>query len=74
MTNSAGFLVRGSDRLPKRRLTLFVAAFALATGAFWVTMLTDPPTTDASGSANFAIGEVLAKAPRGLPVQQTDAF
>lgn len=58
----------------KRRLSLFAAAFIVATGAFWATMLTDPPTTEARASGSFSIGEVIAKAPRELPVQQADAF
>ncbi len=30
------------------RLALFLAAFALATAAFWLTILTDPPTSKAA--------------------------
>ena len=33
------------------RLTLFLAAFALATAAFWLTILTDPPTSGAASKA-----------------------
>lgn len=32
----------------KRRLGLFAAAFAIATAAFWATILTDPPKTEAA--------------------------
>ena len=32
----------------RQRLKLFVAAFVVATGAFWVTMLTTPPQTEAA--------------------------
>jgi hypothetical protein len=39
---------------PRRRIRLlkssFGAAFALATGAFWFTMATDPPKTEAASS------------------------
>ncbi len=31
-----------------RTLGLFATAFLLATGAFWLTMLTSPPTTEAA--------------------------
>ena len=31
-----------------RALNVFLAAFALATGAFWFTMLSDPPKTEAA--------------------------
>ncbi len=31
-----------------RKLSLFFLALIVATGAFWVTMLTDPPKTEAS--------------------------
>ena len=30
------------------KLSMFAAAFALATAAFWVTMLTSPPVTEAT--------------------------
>lgn len=56
------------------RLGLFAAAFMLATGAFWITMLTDPPTTEASGGLRYSIGEVLSKAPRDLPSHHADAI
>ncbi len=36
------------------RLTLFLAAFALATAAFWLTILTDPPTSEAAPKAIVA--------------------
>ncbi len=31
-----------------RKLPLFILALIVATGAFWATMLTTPPTTEAS--------------------------
>ncbi len=37
-------------RLLSRRTSLFVAALALATGAFWTTMLTSPPVTEAAAT------------------------
>ena len=58
----------------RRRLGVFAAAFALATGAFWTTMLTDPPTTEASGGVGYSIGEVLSKAPGDLPSHHADAI
>ncbi len=36
-----------------RHLKLFVLAFALATFAFWTTMLNDPPITEASGPVDL---------------------
>ena len=41
----------------RQRMKLFIAAFVLATGAFWVTMLTDPPTTEAGATA----GQIKAR-------------
>ena len=47
-----------------RKLALFGAAFALATGAFWATMLVSPPTTEAAVSAASPgcsdVGQALA--------------
>ncbi|MFC7663638.1 hypothetical protein ACFQWF_14345 [Methylorubrum suomiense] len=34
-----------------RNLGLFATAFIVATGAFWLTMLTIPPTTEAAPTA-----------------------
>jgi hypothetical protein len=31
-----------------RKFSLFLVAFIVAAGAFWVTMLTTPPTTEAA--------------------------
>ena len=36
-----------------RHLKLFVLAFALATFAFWTTMLNDPPLTEASSPVDL---------------------
>ena len=49
-----------------RKLRLFAAAFALATGAFWVTMLKDPPK---SVAADPTVGIVIKdiKVPSTLP-------
>jgi hypothetical protein len=38
-----------------RKLSIFVAAFALATLTFWGTMLTDPPQTNAGVVQDGAI-------------------
>ncbi len=42
------------------RFTLFLAAFALATAAFWLTILTDPPTSEAAPKAVAADAEALS--------------
>lgn len=39
---------RAADGAAMRKLSLFIAAFIVATGAFWATMLTTPPTTEAA--------------------------
>jgi hypothetical protein len=40
----------------RRVLGLFAATFAVATAAFWATMLTDPPKTEAAaGTAPAAV-------------------
>ena len=38
-----------------RKLPVFIVAFILATGAFWVIMLTTPPKTEAAPSVPFSI-------------------
>lgn len=45
-----------------RKLTLFTAAFALATGAFWLTMLTAPPRSEASAQPRIDTRELTLKA------------
>ncbi|GJD78811.1 hypothetical protein [Methylobacterium gregans] len=48
------------------RFSLFLAAFALATAAFWLTILTDPPSSQAAPTALAAeIDVVSAPVPRG---------
>jgi uncharacterized protein involved in exopolysaccharide biosynthesis len=44
-----------------RRLGLFAAAFALATGAFWVTMLTTPPKLEAAVQTRIDTRELTLK-------------
>ncbi len=59
----------------RQRVRLFIAAFVLATGAFWVTMLTDPPRTEASvqTTPSVNISDIAVRA--GLPVADLpDAF
>ena len=56
----------------KRRVTLFITAFAVASGAFWATMLTDPPQTVA-GQAPFSIHELQQRAPLDLPIGEADS-
>ncbi|MER2268659.1 hypothetical protein [Methylobacterium oxalidis] len=56
-----------------RATSLFAAALVLATGAFWATMLTDPPQSTASVQPRINIQELTIKAhPEGG--QQYDAF
>ena len=57
----------------RRRLTLFAAAFGLATAAFWGTILTTPPVTEAA-SKGFSALELQRNAPLDLPVGVTDAI
>lgn len=45
-----------------RKFGLFAAAFALATGAFWVTMLTSPPTLEAAVQTRIDTRELTLKA------------
>jgi uncharacterized protein involved in exopolysaccharide biosynthesis len=45
-----------------RRIGLFAAAFALATGAFWVTMLTSPPKLEAAVQTRIDTRELTLKA------------
>lgn len=58
----------------RRRLKLFIAAFAVAAGAFWATILTTPPKTEAAQpgvSINIYELTVGTNAPLSEPV---DAF
>jgi len=48
-----------------RALNVFLAAFALATGAFWFTMLSSPPTTVA---APRAIADSWKPKPHAPPI------
>ena len=56
----------------RRRVSLFAAAFALATGLFWATMITAPPISEAAGPS-FSISEFQSKAPLNLPNGLFDA-
>ncbi|MER2269262.1 hypothetical protein [Methylobacterium oxalidis] len=56
-----------------RATSLFAAAFVLATGAFWATMLTDPPQTTASVRPQIDIQDMTIKAKPEVG-QQYDAF
>jgi hypothetical protein len=58
-----------------RKLSLFVAAFIVATSAFWVIMLTDPPKTEAAGQSGavFSVDDIAI--PKDLPTAEpADAF
>ena len=58
----------------RQRLKLFVAAFALATGAFWATMLTTPPQTEAAAPlASINVNDLVIQ--KNLPMADpADAF
>ncbi len=45
-----------------RKIGLFAAAFALATAAFWVTMLTSPPKLEAAVQTQIDTRELTLKA------------
>ena len=51
-----------------RKMKMFAVALALATGAFWVTMLKDPPKVEAADPAmtKFSPGDL--KVPADLPI------
>ena len=51
----------------RRQLYLFALAFALATGAFWLTMLKEPPKSVASDPTRMTIQPLDIKVPTGLP-------
>jgi hypothetical protein len=53
----------------RRGLRLFSAAFAIATGAFWATMLTSPPVTQA-GNPPLSIHSLQGAASLDLPMLQ----
>jgi hypothetical protein len=57
----------------KRRFSVFAAALVVATGAFWATMLTSPPVTEAA-APGFSILELHQKAPLSLPMTEADAI
>lgn len=50
-----------------RKLKMFAVAFVLATGAFWVTMLKDPPKTMAADPMPSIVIQDL-KIPSDLPL------
>jgi len=61
--------IRRPTRFPlraKRRVSLFAAALALATGLFWATMITAPPISEAAGPS-FSISELHSNSPFDLP-------
>lgn len=57
----------------KRRASVFAAALAVATGAFWATMLTSPPRTEASVK-HPSVMELQQAAPLDLPLTAADAI
>jgi hypothetical protein len=55
-----------------RKIPTFVAALIVATGAFWATMLTTPPKTEAATSVPFSIYDMTIE--KNLPMAEaTDA-
>jgi hypothetical protein len=56
-----------------RKLKYFALAFALATGAFWLTMLKDPPKSEASDPTRLTIQPNDLKIPTGIPTGEYDA-
>ena len=63
---------RKSPGIMSRRVSLALTAFALATAAFWATMLTSPPTTEASGTVSYGVQELMRNAPLDLPSLDAD--
>ena len=57
----------------KRRVGVFAAALVVATGAFWATMLTSPPKTEAS-LKHLSVMELHRAAPLDLPLTAADAI
>ena len=51
-----------------RKLPIFIVALIVATGAFWVTMLTTPPKTEASTTVPFSIYEMTIE--KNLPMAE----
>ena len=51
----------------RRQLYLAAVAFALATGAFWLTMLKDPPKSVAADPAGITGQSSDIKVPTGIP-------
>lgn len=58
----------------RRWLSLSIAAAALAAVAFWATLVTDPPKTEAETIAKFDIGEALNSARQDVPIQDAGAI
>jgi hypothetical protein len=59
----------------KRSLALLAAAFVVATGAFWMIILTSPPKTSAAESSTpgVPVFEMMRDAP-ALPLLQADTI
>jgi hypothetical protein len=53
----------------KKSLGLLVGALILATAAFWATLVTDPPKTEAETIGKYDVGEALKTASSGAPLQ-----
>ena len=57
----------------KRRVSVFATALVVATGAFWATILTSPPRTEASVK-HLSVMELHQAAPLDLPSLTADAI
>jgi hypothetical protein len=57
-----------------RHLKLFAIAFALATFAFWTTMLKDPPVTEASNPSVAKFSPRDIKVPVDFPTHHSAGF
>ena len=58
----------------KRHFKTFAAAFALATGLFWATMLSSPPVSQAnSSSSSLSTSDLQQGAARSLPILEAHA-
>ena len=58
-----------------RKLSLFMAAVIVATGAFWAIMLTDPPKTEAAAQSGAAFNITEIPIPKDLATaEHVDTF
>ena len=65
---------RGIASSSRGRLGMFAAAFGLATAAFWATMLTSPPVTEATTISGITSAEIERSAPKDVPIQEASVI